>query len=900
MNEIRKQVARVEPSRGAVAPWTAAKLVRDMEQYGEAAAIMTIRAGRSESWSYRELAETVGFVAAGLREAGLTEGEPVALLAPNGPEWIAVALALNAVGALLVPLDDLADDERTSSVLATSGAKWIFTTRAHVAALRRLPQAGSFRIYLLDPAEEPEPSTTSWLRLRAEARSRLPDTSPAQPACLFYTSGTTGPPKAFVLTHANLGANVLALASEGIVWRGDRALVPLPLHHAYPYVVGILTSLQAGVTILLPQSITGLDIAQALQVGRATVIVGVPRLYEALLTGLTARIAARGRGLKHLFISLLAVCRWAHRRLGLAIGRWLLASIRKQVGPELRLLVSGGAKLDAELSWTLETMGWQVLAGYGLAETASVFTANLPRHKRLGSAGVSLGDGSIRIAHADEKGIGEIELRGSNITSGYCDNPDADKAALTGDGWFRTGDLGYVDEDGFLFVTGRAKEVIVLGGGKKVNPEDLEKKYAANPLLVEIAVLEHRGQIVGLVRPAAEQLSQIGTFDAEHAVRVALTEVGQNLPPYERLAGFAIAPRPLPRTRLGKYQRFLLPRLYEDARTGVRETPRPELSAEDRQLLSNPIAAAAWKLISARYEVRHPTFESHLALDLGVDSLEWMSLSLELEAKLGLHFSQDAARVETIRDLLHALTKAGAEPRAREPRRAQDILADRERWLRPRGLLLGLIGVLLLGLNRIAFRLLFRLRVQGLEHLPPKGPFLLAPNHVSDLDPLAIAAALSFGRLRRVYWAGDVTRLFRNRVLRLLCRAVHLFPVDEHRPDSATEMASFVLSRGNIQVWFPEGWRSPDGRLQRFRPGVGTLLAKTAALAVPVYVSGAFEAMPRTRHWPRLHPIRVLVGAPLSPGALAARGVGESAEERMANALQAEVRALAATIGEHV
>ena len=883
----------------ASAAWTVARLVQRMEVLGDAPAILSVQAGRIEPWSYKRLADTVRGLATGLHRAGLSPGEPAALYAPNVPAWIAVALALNTVGALVVPLDDLTGEERAQSILADSKARWIFTTRAHLAALRRMAGANSFRLYLLDGPDDPASGAASWLSLRTATPGPLSEPQPDQAACLFYTSGTTGPPKAFTLSHANIGTNVQALAAEGLVAPGDRALLPLPLHHAYPYIVGMLTALQGGMAIVLPQSVSGPHVAHALHAARVTVIIGVPRLYEALLSGLEARIAARGRLAKRLFPLLLAFCIWSQKRLGLAVGRWLLRPIRRQIAPELRLLVCGGAKLEADLSWTLEALGWQTLAGYGLAETGSVFTGNLPTRKRLGSAGTPIADGKVRIANADEAGVGDIELRGSSVTQGYRNNPEANRNAFTPDGWFRTGDLGTLDKDGFLFVAGRAKEVIVLGGGKKVNPEELEKVYAANPVIGEIAVLERGGQLVALVGPNPGRLHEIGTFDVDHAVRVALEEVAQGLPAYERLAGFAIATRPLPRTRLGKYQRFLLPDLYDQAQTGVAPAAPAELSAEDRQLLAGPIAAAAWDLVSRRYAARRPALDSHLTLDLGIDSLEWMGLSLALEAKLGVAlFDEDVADVETIRDLLAALIRAGARPGAAGRTRAQRLLADRERWLRPVGPFLTVIGLALFGLNKILMRLFFRLRVEGLERLPPAGPLLLVANHASDLDPLAIAAALPVERFGRLYWAGDAVRLFGNPVLRLLCRALHLYPVDERMPASGIEAACFVLSRGNIQVWFPEGWRSPDGRLQRFLPGIGTLVVRTRTPAAPVYISGTFQAMPRTRRWPRPHPIRVMIGAPLDPETLDARGRGESAEERVASALKAEVRALAAAIGE--
>lgn len=876
------------------AAWTVAGLIPRMEDRGDAPAVVTVRDGKTEAWSFGELSQTVRCMVGGLTAAGFEPGEAAAIHAPNAPEWIAAALALNTAGALVVPVDDLLGEAHARALVVDSGARWIFTTRAHLAALGEIPGRESFRIYLLD-TDEDEGGARAWRRLLAEQPAAIPELNPDQPLCLFYTSGTTGPSKGFVLTHANVGTNVRALAAEGLVGLGDRALLPLPLHHAYPYIVGMLTSMETGMAIVLPQSVTGPHVADALRAARVTVVVGVPRLYEALLAGIEARIARGRRLAKRLFSWLIRFCAWLHRCYGIPAGPWLFAPLRRRIAPKLRLLISGGARLEADLSWTLQVLGWQVLAGYGLAETSSVFTGNLPRRRKLGSAGTPLDGGEIRIAKPDEKGIGEIELKGASITSGYRNNTEANRAAFTDDRWFRTGDLGYLDSDGFLFVTGRAKEAIVLGGGKKVNPEEVEKIYAGNPVIREIAVLERGGQLVGLVRPDPDRLREIGTMNVDHAVRVALAEAAGHLPAYERLAGFAIAQQPLPRTQLGKYRRFLLPELYDEAKKGIRRRPAPELSAEDKRFLEDPLAARAWKLVAERYADKGVTLDSHLALDLGVDSLEWMTLSLELEGRLGVALAEDdLARIETVRDLVTAAARAKEKPAtAREPE-------DAGRWLAPLGPGLRAAGAALYGINKILMRSIFRLRVDGIERLPRSGAFVLVPNHVSDLDPLAVAAALPFEYFRRTYWAGDVVRLFRNAFLRAVCRAVRLYPVDERRPASAIETAARVLARGDIQVWFPESWRSPDGKLQRFLPGIGELLVKSGARAVPVYISGTFEAMPRTRRFPRAHPIRVVIGDPVAPEELAARGRGEREQECVASGLQEAVRRLAAGIGDDV
>jgi len=636
---------------------------------------------------------------------------------------------------------------------------------------------------------------------------------------------------------------------------------------------------------------------RAMREGGVTTIIGVPRLYEALAAAIDARLEGR-RLLRLVFRALREITVLFRRASGLGLGRLLFAPVRRAMAPRLRLLVSGGARLDSEIEERLEALGWMVLCGYGLAETASLFTGNRPKDRRAGNAGRPLADGEVRIANPDEHGIGEIELRGRAITKGYLYNPEANRDAFTPDGWFRTGDLGSIDRDGFLFVTGRTKEVLVLGGGKKVIPEDLERVYGRAPEIAEIAVLEDKGALVGLVRPEQSMLRQRGVSNLRDGVRVILAELAQPLPSYERLSGFALIDQPLPRTRLGKYRRFLLPSLYAQAVAGGKRRSAYAPTAEDTALLADPTAGAVWSLLRQRYPDQPLDLDLSLSLDLGLDSFAWMELTLLLQDRLGIHLSDtDIAAIATIRDLLRLSVerRTGEYPLLREE---SALALDIEHWLGPTGGLLTALGFALYALNWLLMRVLFRLRLAGAERLPRAGAFVITPNHVSDLDGMAVAAALPWSQFRRLYWAGDVVRLFSNPLSRLFCRAMHLYPVDAAHPGAALEIAERVLKTGNVQVWFPEGWRSPDGRLQRFLPGIGRLVLRSGAPAVPTYIKGAFEALPRGRRIPKLRRITVTFGVPEQVASLRRSGMGGTDEERVANGLRQRLIALAAKSGD--
>ena len=830
-------------------------------------------------------AESVS-LAKGLCDAGVGAGTWVALCGPNSVAWMVVALAVMTSGGVLVPIDDLCDAPQFEAALASSNVQMVVATAARLDAAAGPICARGVRTLRLDgPATE----AGSWRILPYAEATPLPVPAPDDPLLLAWTSGTAGSPKIFALELRNIASIVEAIEALDTVGEGDRALLPLPLHHAYPLVVGMLSTLNVGTAIVLPAGTTGPLILQALRDSEATVIIGVPRLYEAIVAALEARVARRGRIAQLAWRAALA----AASRLGRArlnVGRAMFLPVRRGLASRLRLLISGGARLDAAIEERLGTLGWLVLCGYGLAETASLFTANLPGNRRLGSAGKPLGRGEMRIAAPDAQGLGEVQLRGPAVTSGYLDNRDANAAAFTADGWFRTGDLGTIDHDGFLFVSGRAKEVLVLGGGKKIEPDALERIYAAAPGIAEIGILESGGALVGLVRPDPGVLRARGLTNLREGVHVALTEQAQALPSYERLAGFALTDAPLPRTRLGKLRRFLLPQLYAQALAGVTRRAARPLSDDDVILLRDPIAAGIWDLLQQRYPGRAIDLDVNPALDLNLDSFGWMELAVTLQDRFGVVLSEsDVSAVATIRDLLRIAAQRRMDPPAGV---AAAIALDLDRWLAPTGPLLTVAGAALFTLNRLVIRTMFRLRVRGLEHLPRAGPYVITPNHASDLDPLALAAALPIARLRRLHWAGDIVRLFNSAPSRLFCRIVHLFPVDETHPGAALAAASRVLAEGGTQVWFPEGWRSPDGQYGRFMPGIAQLLLRTDVPAVPVWIAGTFEALPRSRRVPRLHPVTVVFGEPVGSEVLRDEGAGQTDLERIADGLRRRVMAL--------
>jgi long-chain acyl-CoA synthetase len=861
---------------------TLGSVIDGLSAHGGRPALVAFGEEGVETLSYRELAGRVRILARGLRGVGVECGDHVAIVCGNCPEWIAACLAVISAGAVVVPVDVQIGDDALGQVLVDSGAGHVFTTADQAGRLEDLGDVTLSKLILLDVGEEDE---RSWRCLPADGDEDLPGLQGGEGAALFYTSGTTGAAKGVPLSHANLAFQIDSLLGAHLVSEDDRILLPLPLHHVYPFVMGMLTPLAAGLPIILPQSLTGPQLVRALREGEATLIVGVPRLYGALYSGIEERIGSGGRLTAALFKHGVDLFARVRRVTGVNVGGIALRPLRRQLGPKLRVLASGGAALDPDLAWKLEGMGWRVAIGYGLTETAPLLTLNPPDGTKLASVGqpvpgveISI-DPSVVPEEGDRSGAshreGEILARGPNVFSGYRHRPE-DTSKVFDDGWFRTGDLGYFDDDGYLYVTGRASTLIVTPGGKNVQPEAVEGVYLEHHLIREIGVLQRDGRLVAVIVPETDEVPQGEGMNA--AMRQAIEECSKRLPSYQRISDYAISREPLEYTRLGKLRRHFLAERLDRARSGAENRDEmpvgpiqlEEMPEEDRALLQDPAARGVWALLSDRFPERRLAPDTSPQLDLDVDSLGWVNLTLEIGERTGVELREEAiGRIGTVRDLLREVASgAGRQMHPTSPlERPEEVLDDRQlRWLRPLGRTASVAARGMFFLNQAIMRGLFRLRAEGLENLPDGGQFIIAPNHVSYLDAFVVAATLPRDVRRRTYWAGWTGAAFSNPLARLVSRLAQVIPVDPERAGlSSLAFGAAVLARGQNLVWFAEGERSRTGSLQPFKPGVGMLLDHYPVPVVPVLIRGTYEAMPRGRFLRRLENVMVTFGEPFDP-----------------------------------
>ncbi len=885
-----------------------AQLIAELARDGERPALIAVgREGETDTWSRARLADTARRLAGGLAADGFGPGDTLAVLAASSPRWVATCLAVWQLGGVVVPIDVQFPDAILADVLADCGAGWIALDAAGAERLDRLEGPADARRLQLDDANE----QSDWQRLTAADPAPCAGRDPGDRAVIFYTSGTSGRPKGVPLAHRNLAYQFRAVEHFALLRDDDVVLLPLPLHHVYPFVLGLLAPLVWGCPLVLPYELTGPAVLQAVRSGEVTLIVGVPRLYRALVQGIDRRVTETSLLVRPLLRAAMALARGCRRRLGLRLGRWLLRPLHAQLGPSLRLLASGGSPLDPQLAWRLEGLGYRVTIGYGLTETSPLLALTPPGRGPFDSVGETAPDTELRIATAVSDqlapGEGEVQARGPGVFQGYLDRPEATDEAFTDDGWYRTGDLGRIDAAGHLRLSGRLSSMLVTAGGENIQPETVEQAYEGHPAIAEIGVLQDGEDLVALVVPDRGAIARGeagGQSAVEPAIAAAMRAVGAQLPSYQRPGAHRLRGAPLPRTRLGKIRRKALREAYNEAGAqdaGARRTgplSETELGEADRRLLRDQRARSTYRLLCERLSDRPVAPDADLQLDLGLDSMAWLDLTLDLRRHTGVELDQATiAGLTSVRSLLEAVRDAeqGEEEQSASPvdRPLRHLDAQQRRHLHDLSRPLRACARLTITLARALFRHGCHLRCHGIEQLDRPGPFIIAPNHASVVDPPALAAAMGYHRLRRVWWIAYAPVAFGNPLVRFFSRLGRAVPVDP-RGGAAASLAvgALVLRAGRVLVWFPEGERSPDGAMQPFRPGIGLLIERLRVPVVPVHIAGTFPVLPRERLGIHRNPITVRIGAPLTRDELVDEREPDEPAQQIAQRLHAAVARL--------
>jgi long-chain acyl-CoA synthetase len=884
---------------------TIADLIDNLENHPKKAGIIDFAEDKPVHLSYEDLLTNVKRLAQGLIDDGLRKGDRVIILAPNSPEWIMTCLAVIYAGGVAVPTDPQHLDEALAHIFEDSEARWFAADERGAERIRTLlPRRHLKMIRLDDRANE-----RSVQSLLSRTQLKSSDLKEDDVAILFYTSGTTGVPKGVPLTNANIMMQMSAVVQKlDFISGKDRLLLPLPLFHVYPLNIGLFSCLTLGITLTIPRSITGPEMMRAMKDGKVTVLLAVPRLLRALYTGIEKKAHAK---LGKLFDAMISACEFSERFLSLPLGKLVFKQVKRELAPTLRLFLSGGAPLDGDMTRKLKALGWDIAVGYGLTETAPLICIRMPDNQDVDSVGAPIPGVEVRIAKTENKenteertnpNEGEIQAKGKNIFTGYLNLDEQTAETFTEDGWFKTGDLGYMSGNN-LHVTGRVATLMVLEGGKKFQPDHIEEKFAGEGPIKEFALLQKDHKLVALIVPNPK-LS--GKDDLRKAIETELSSKGSSLPSYMRISDFAMTNQPLPRTNLGKLKRHELKERFDQAKSeeksGKKKSagtmPIEEFSAEDRALMENQAANQAWEWLTKRFPDQYISPDTNIQLDLNVDSMEWMNLTMELLQQTGVELTQDAiGRITTVHDLLTEVNEASqsGERRKGSPvQKPEEYLGKKEkRWLSPLNKVEFALAHVLYFINFCLMHGLFRMHTSGLDKVP-EGQVVFIPNHASYLDVFAITSILSVKRMKTTQTAGWAGIAFHDWFTAYLSRLSFAFPIEAEKSLlSSLAMGASVLKKGRSMIWFPEGERTLDGKLLKFKSGIGMILEGSNVPVIPVFLNGTRQALEPGKWFPHLkQDITVVFGEPVLSQQLLEEGEGDTPSSKIADALRKRVQAL--------
>jgi long-chain acyl-CoA synthetase len=804
-------------------------------RHGDDTAFVHHRGYRTQRWTYSQISAGARRFARELEARGIGKGDAVLLRAENSPEWAVVFWGCVLCGAVIVPIDQISTAEFSSRVAQQVNAKLLVCSQEIPAADLAIP-------YLAID------SISETIARHSDAAYSSPQLSRHDVLEIVFTSGTTAEPRGVVITHGNVLANIEPLEREikkylryERIFHPLRFLNMLPLSHIFGQLLALFIPPILGAGTIFLESLRPSELLETIRRERVSVLIAVPRVIESLQREIERQFEAEGR-IEQFRSSIVAaekehfLLRW-----------WRFRRIHQRLGWKFWAFISGGAALPAATESFWNRLGYAVIQGYGLTETTSLISLNHPFRSDKGSIGKLFPGLEMKV---DPNG--EILVRGENIAAGYWSARQL-QPVVGEDGWFRTGDLAEVDEQGRLFFKGRQKNVIVTPAGMNIYPQDLERALSEQMGVKESVV-------IGLERDGnAEPCAVLLLDDEQVDPSVVVQNANKSLADFQRIRQWVVWPEPdFPRTPT---QKPLLARIREvaEAKLGMRA-----------EVQSSSALSELVERITGR---PHGTLSAGTTLEgqLNMSSLDKVELMSALEGRYQIDLSETKfSEVQTVAQLEQLLRNPSAS-RAEQvyPRWAQDRFVT---WMR--------LAIYYLVVWPATY-ILAAPRVKGRENLRElHSPVLVVSNHVTYIDVGWILAALPARFRHRLATAMDGERLAGMRhppkELNLWQRVVKrlnyflvvaffdVFPL----PRESGFRRSFAFAGDladrdwNILI-FPEGITTPDGQLHRFQAGIGLLAAQLNLPVVPVRLTGLFELKEAERRIARPGRVRVTIGEPV-------------------------------------
>ena len=802
---------------------------------------LTMRMGfRTVNMTYREVYDVSRKIALLLEQEGVGRGDKVLLLAPNSPYWICSFWGCLLRGAVAVPLNIQSTPELIEKIAKETEAKLFLAYRYYKNA-----SPNNIKRYDLDVIKE-------FLNSFDPEKYRETEVNDDDLVEILYTSGTTGDPKGVMLTHANLYSNIRAISQILSIKKGkERFLSILPLSHILEQAFGFLLPFSYGKQIIYAHSLAA--IRDLLKKHKITKMLAVPEFLKLMMVKIEDEAEQRGR--KKLLEKLM--------RLSLRVGskrlaRILFYSIHKNLGGKLDTTICGGAPLDPVLEKKWNSLGVFLIQGYGLTETSPLVTANSYDQHKFGSVGKVVPGVQVRITSA-----GQVEVKGPNVFQGYFKDEQKTKEVFTDDGWFQTGDMGELDPEGFLFLKGRKKYMILGSGGQNVFPDDLEsalKKVGGFKDCTVVGVSTKSGQThIHAVFLGPSSLDTFSSAKAlentrdERGVQSIVDKANASLASYQQITEWSVWPETdFPRTSTRKVKKNEILKFLEEQR---------ESDVVAVPMRRDPLLAILSQLDAIpQNKITQETTISQFKFD----SLTRVELIARIEEEFGILIDETKLKPETTVAQLQAMI---------EEKESVKPLPPLKSW--PRWFWVRWLRVVAQEFLFLFARTFIKLRVHGLENIIGAGlkgidlPVVFMPNHTTYIDPFVVAMALPRSIRHRLAFAAANDVLYGeyrhfSQIAEFLFQA---FPFPRKEGENIKLGLDYMgqLIDKNLSITiFPEGKMSESGELLPLKRGAGLVAVEMDVLVVPVTITGANVVLPYDKFLPRRRgAVTVTFGKPL-------------------------------------
>ena len=653
-----------------------------------------------------------------------------------------------------------------------------------------------------------------------------------QTAAMLYTSGTTGSPKGVMLTYNNLMTEMEGIYEKGIFDHRDQILALLPFHHVLPLTATVLLMLRYQTSIVFVRKIASKEIFEALEKNRVTALIGVPRVFKLFYDGIKQQIDAK-------FITR-AIFKIMSKSKSIPLKRKVFSKVHKKFGGHLDFIVAGGAKLDPEIARFYETLGIYSLEGYGLTETSPVIAVNSKNERKIGTIGKKLYNVDVKIENE------ELWVKGPIVMKGYYNKPEKTAEVMTEDGWFKTGDLAKIDEEGYITIIGRRNSMIVLSNGKNIDPETLENRLIAksDKLIKEAGIFNHQNKLAAIIIPDLLECRKRNINNVKTYIKNIVEDYNLSAHNYEKVLDYKVFEEELPKTRVGKLRRFMLPNLYEQ--NVVKKAKVAEPDNEVYKILKEYVKKA---------KGIEPQPEENLELEIGMDSLDIVEFFAYIENNFGLQLDEEKfSEMPNLKLLSEYINEKAVKIENNEINwkqiieEAKPIKDDKNRWITK------FLKVFL----DVIIKVYFRIQRNGREKLDPK-PKIYVSNHQSFIDPLILGSLLPKSILYNTIFLA-IDWYFKKFPLKLLVSNgnVILIDINKNIRKSVEEIVGYLKSGKNVLI-FPEGARTKDGKVAEFKK-VFAIISKELGIDVQCLgIKGGFEAYSRYMKFPKPKKIKVAV-----------------------------------------